>query len=360
MSIYRLWYDTLGSAGGTHIDFKLWLRLLSHSPFRLIPFLYTQIVRGRLINAISRSRNKDSFIPKQVIIEPTYKCNLNCPMCYAKKNEKVIDVDLFEQIVDQSIALGINRFALMGGEPATKDLINKFLPIIKKNKKSFFTFCTNATQLSKEVTLQFKGMNNVSFLISLDGPKNITDQLRGKGTYSIVMNNLKRMAKEKLDVAISMTLTEEKWQEQFSLDFVKELYASGIFIFYTHFIVNDSKIALPDIDKKKLMKHLQKLVKKYPLFINEGYFGKMTPSGIVPRENHQIIIDPEGNVRVDRFNYNSDYGNLNEKSFRQILTDKGLVEYKKNSKREANDYLHDVIDELKQFKFKVLKPKKLF
>jgi hypothetical protein len=43
MNLYRLWHDTLGSAGGLHISPGLWAEVLTKSWYKLLPFLYTHI-----------------------------------------------------------------------------------------------------------------------------------------------------------------------------------------------------------------------------------------------------------------------------------------------------------------------------
>ncbi|MCP4178638.1 MAG: radical SAM protein [bacterium] len=361
MNLYRLWHDTLGSAGGIHISPRLWGVLLRKPPHHLLPFLYTQIIRGRIFNALSRQiRSANMFIPKQIIIEPTYDCNLACPMCYIDKTSDSIKPDLLEFIVKDGKKLGVSRYVLMGGEPTFRNIVDLMLPIIKANRDCFFTFCTNGTLIDDYLIKQFKDRKNISFIFSIDGPEHITDELREKGTYQKAMANLTKLKMNNLGTAVSITTSPDHWEEQLSIDFIYSLFKKGVFVFYSHFIVANHKINMPNVDKIKLMLHIQSIVKKIPVFFNEGYYGKMTPGGIVPRENHQIVIDPTGNVRIDRFSFEKTYGSLTDESLTQILSKAQLIEDKRKSREEANYYLEGEKEELRKHKFRVFQPRVLY
>jgi MoaA/NifB/PqqE/SkfB family radical SAM enzyme len=361
MNLYRLWHDTLGSAGGMRINPRLWREVLTKSPVRLIPFLYTQIIRGRVVNALSRQiRGKTMFVPKQIIIEPTYECNLQCPICYAENKPGLMKPELLETIIHEGRGIGINRYVFMGGEPTMKHSIAMIKPVIDTYKNCFFTFCTNGTLVDDTIIEEFKEKRHLSLIFSIDGPEEITDHLRGKGTFRRAMDNLDKAIENNINVAVSITTTPGRWREQLSSQFVRGLYDKGIFVIYTHFKVDKENPGLPHIDVIALMLHLQSLVTQFPVFLNEGYYGKLTPRGIVPRENHQIVIDPLGNVRPDRFDFDTDYGSLLHNTLQEILSNPELISCKRKSREEANDYLEYVKEELEKNNFRVFQPKILY
>lgn len=90
------------------------------------------------------------FFPKSILIEPTFKCNLECKDCYAPQNEKTMNIELLEQIITEAEEIGIYRFEIMGGEPTIKEVREEIIPVISKHKKSYFTICTNCTNVDNE------------------------------------------------------------------------------------------------------------------------------------------------------------------------------------------------------------------
>ncbi|MBN1525061.1 MAG: radical SAM protein [Spirochaetales bacterium] len=361
MGFYRLWHDTLGSAGGTHISGNLWLNVLSKPITRLVPFLYTQIIRGRVVNAVSRQiHGSKMFLPKQIIIEPTMKCNIACKECYAPNKNIFMTAQCLEKIIREAMALGISRLVFMGGEPTVEKSFSMIAPFIKKYSNAFFTFCTNGTLITDRLVHAVRGRRNVAFAVSVDGPKSMTDEVRGKGVFDTAMAGIQRLVDADVSVAISLTTRADDWLQQLDSDFIKSVVDRGVVVIYSHFQVKNHRIVLPEIDRLRFLKHLQMLVRKYPIFFNEGYFGKMTPHGIVPRENHQVCIDPEGNVRTDRFEYTPTYGNVLETPLQTILKNPALVAYKRKNRVDANNYLSDIIRPLREKGFRVYQPKILY
>jgi hypothetical protein len=104
MGIKDVYADVLGSAG---LSLPVVFRLLgAGSPTRVFTVLYNFVVNGRIINAIKRQKYNNTFIPKSVILEPTWKCDRKCPQCYAPHNDKTINAEMLDSIIGQGWKLG--------------------------------------------------------------------------------------------------------------------------------------------------------------------------------------------------------------------------------------------------------------
>ncbi|MCP5106173.1 MAG: radical SAM protein, partial [bacterium] len=144
---------------------------------------------------------------KQLILELTRGCNLNCGYCstagkYSGPDTSQIHmtreqcrkaVDFFCQRngdIQQSF------ITFYGGEPLLRlDLIKYTVQYVKKKRggeKYSFNLTTNGTLLNKE-NLDFFIGNDFFLMVSLDGPETVNDRYRrfknGKGTFKSILKN---------------------------------------------------------------------------------------------------------------------------------------------------------------------------
>jgi uncharacterized protein len=109
---------------------------------------------------------------------------------------------------------GLN-FIFYGSEPLmAKHLVIKSLEKINnfcdKNKiKPEFNITTNGTLFDDQILEQLKKFG-VKISISLDGPKKVNDDMRithsNKGTYNLIVKNIKKLNKKKIPFGISCTI----------------------------------------------------------------------------------------------------------------------------------------------------------
>lgn len=149
-------------------------------------------------------------------------CNIRCRYCYflapmprnykfsvMKKETAVRALDLFARCVKRSIAKGHpeQHIVIYGGEPTlNKEVLLealKYIDTLKKRKllpkATSVTLNTNGILLDEEILTQCKASGAVA-AISIDGPKDIHDQMRvyssGKGTFDEVIRSY-RLAQDK-------------------------------------------------------------------------------------------------------------------------------------------------------------------
>ncbi|XZK79922.1 radical SAM protein, partial (plasmid) [Clostridium perfringens] len=126
-------------------------------------------------------------------------CNLNCKYCYANggnynRPNKIMSRESFNNILNDLKNRNIKKIRevkFFGGEPTiNNNLIVEALEILSKDYDvDKYMIVTNGTLLTKDFITECLKYN-CYFAISLDGPEDINDFLRGKETFNTVINNL--------------------------------------------------------------------------------------------------------------------------------------------------------------------------
>lgn len=129
-----------------------------------------------------------------VVVNVTNRCNLACEHCFifrdgnpndapASVHDEPSSSDILETLADLRDRHRIRSILWMGGEPLLRrDLIAKGVHLFPNN-----TIVTNGT-----IPLVDFG-SNALYVVSLDGPEDLNDAIRGQGVYRRVMRNLARI-----------------------------------------------------------------------------------------------------------------------------------------------------------------------
>ena len=139
-----------------------------------------------------------SLGPQRMTVEPppqypsamvnvTNRCNLECVHCFIYRdgnpNDEAGEMTPDEVLVELQRLKerhGIDRMMWMGGEPMIRwRMVEKGLKMFTHN-----TITTNGT-----IPLKDFGPN-ITYVVSLDGPKDINDPVRGEGVFDTVLTNL--------------------------------------------------------------------------------------------------------------------------------------------------------------------------
>ena len=129
-----------------------------------------------------------------LVVNITNRCNLTCEHCFVFRdgnpNEAPVSVhdeldgaEILETVTALRDRHGIVSVLWMGGEPLLrKDLIREGIRLFPRN-----TIVTNGT-----VPLVDFGPTAL-YVVSLDGPEDLNDAIRGRGVYRKVMRTLSRI-----------------------------------------------------------------------------------------------------------------------------------------------------------------------
>ncbi|MBU2645268.1 radical SAM protein [bacterium] len=123
------------------------------------------------------------------MVNITNKCTLKCRHCFvfreANPNSPQNEMETGEML-DKLAALqekhGIMTMLWMGGEPLLRpDVLREGVRLFQKN-----TITTNGT-------IDLIDFPGCTYVVSLDGPPEINDEIRGKGTFKKVMKTISRV-----------------------------------------------------------------------------------------------------------------------------------------------------------------------
>ncbi len=157
----------------------------------------------------------------KLTLQVTQDCNFRCKYCVYSEDaflqrshaKKAMSWELAKKGVDFLLEHSVDskevNISFYGGEPLLEfELIRRIVNYANERfvgKKLTFSMTTNATLLTEAIT-DFIMENNISVLVSLDGPKSINDKNRvfaanNGGTFSSVIKKLEKVKEKHPDFA---------------------------------------------------------------------------------------------------------------------------------------------------------------
>lgn len=164
------------------------------------------------------SKGKEFF--SNIVLPISAHCNLNCPYCFAQTDGGFNFSDYTETDIKNIVHFIVNKnepktpinLIFFGGEPLMKfDIIQFTINHCKEaypDRQFGYSMTTNGTILNGKI-LSFIKENNITLLVSLDGPDNEFNLRKFKdGSKSIdkVVENLKGLQKSGIHLQIRATL----------------------------------------------------------------------------------------------------------------------------------------------------------
>ncbi|MCL1943377.1 MAG: radical SAM protein [Candidatus Azobacteroides sp.] len=280
-----------------------------------------------------------------LIINPTINCNFNCWYCYethAKQSKMEADTvskvnKLIFNIV-QNKDLEFFNIYFFGGEPLLYfekiiiPIINEFISITSKFGKQYsIGFITNGYLINDNFLSYFNERQiKPEFQITLDGYRENHDKVRfispAKGSYSTIINNIKKLVENKMFVRVRVNFTDENIEDAYKiaddlLTIEKEMIKKYLLIDFHRVWQNDK---LDDIDI--IVNRNVEFIKSIGLNVKSSSYCNDTVRGscCADKRNSAII------------NYNGDVFKCTAKDFKSenregFLTDEGEIEWENNS-----------------------------
>ncbi|MCM8803575.1 MAG: radical SAM protein [Candidatus Omnitrophica bacterium] len=150
--------------------------------------------------------------PIRVMHFCTFRCNLHCKYCGIWKTPKrEMTTQQIKKAMKEFAGAGTIFWTFTGGEP----LLRKDIGELVNYAKSLFpivTLTTNALLLKERIE-EIKNVNY--FTISIDGPKEITDFNRGKGTFDKTLEGIKIARDYGKDVVINAVISKANVKNNF-------------------------------------------------------------------------------------------------------------------------------------------------
>ncbi len=147
-------------------------------------------------------------IPLFVQLMPTERCNLGCRYCYAQFGARVrsdFPLSPLLKVIDGLARLGCRNIMVAGGEPTLYSEIGTVVNRIADHKIR----CSVNTN-GVNVPSRIEELARADMLsISLDGPPEINDWYRGRGTYDQVIAAIRAARSRNIRVQLQFTLTRD-------------------------------------------------------------------------------------------------------------------------------------------------------
>jgi MoaA/NifB/PqqE/SkfB family radical SAM enzyme len=164
------------------------------------------LARGaRTLAKIARARLLGRPVPLSVPFVLTYRCNGRCTYCgspgRASRDEMTPAQtgDLLQQVLNA----GAERIGLTGGEPLLRPDLGD---LVARARDAGALVTVNSNGLLVERRLE--ALRQVGLLlISMDGPRDHHDRLRGAGSFDAAVRGIRAAASEHIPVGIVCTLT---------------------------------------------------------------------------------------------------------------------------------------------------------
>lgn len=135
----------------------------------------------------------------------TNRCNLRCKYCNTWSFEsRELSIKEIFSIIDELSVLGCARIAFTGGEPLLRNDIQDIISYSKD--KRIYTGINSNGILVPEKIAQIKHIDLL--MLSLDGPQETHDYLRGRGSYKSTLTAIDTAVKHNLKIATTTVLTK--------------------------------------------------------------------------------------------------------------------------------------------------------
>lgn len=160
------------------------------SPRRMIFYLR---VAWRLWRSERRRKRQErrieESIPSVLAISPTMRCNYSCVGCYSRgrPTEDELTTDELDALLAEAEDLGILAIVVTGGEPLLReDMLN----LIKHHRRLLFVMITNGSCVTPQTARRIAKSGNILLLVSINGFREDTDEMRRPGAYDIAIRAL--------------------------------------------------------------------------------------------------------------------------------------------------------------------------
>lgn len=272
-------------------------------------------------------------IPFDALIELTHSCNLKCIHCYCvAENRPLINLKEIENLLQQLAELGCLSLTFSGGEVFLR---NDFFEILEIAKREHFIIriFTNGTLINEEIAERLADFSPVETELSLyAADAKIHDEITGMpGSFEKTCQAIKFLKKKGLDITIKWILMKNNLLEhtrltQLAMDLGVSFRADTLI-----FPRNNG-------DHAPLKQRLndKELVSAYKMLGSAAFHEK--PIEVKPQERSMCgaghatcSISPYGDI-YPCVQFFLKFGNIREKSFREIWFDSDTAQEWRNLK----------------------------
>jgi rSAM/selenodomain-associated transferase 1 len=167
---------------------------------------------------------------REVYLHVTHRCGRDCRHCYEKGvawDPDELTPAEWKSVIDQCAALGASSFVFIGGDPLLRDDFIELLDHVTGAHQAKARFFFNSfVDEAAAAELSRAGRGLLRPLVSIDGPREINDELRGEGSYDDVMASITNLLAVGLDPVANTVLVRPALPGLPQL--ARELRAAGV------------------------------------------------------------------------------------------------------------------------------------
>jgi MoaA/NifB/PqqE/SkfB family radical SAM enzyme len=193
-------------------------------------------------------RKKTDQFPS-ALVNVTNRCTLSCKHCFVFRktspNRKADELDahtFLEKILEKKRQHGFKFMLWMGGEPLLR------ADILIEGVKHF-----ESNNITTNGSLDLIDLENTMYVVSVDGPPEVNDAVRGKGSFERAMRTLARIPdnfRPKIMVQCVVTRKTQYMLEPL-VDYIRPLPVEGLtFTFYVPTKNDTSELAWPNLTSR--------------------------------------------------------------------------------------------------------------
>ena len=166
---------------------------------------------------------------REVYLHVTHRCGRSCRHCYdsAATGEDELTTAEWRDAIDQCVALGAGSFVVIGGDPLVRadflELLDHLTGTHDARARFFFNSLVDETMAGE---LGRAGRGLLTPLVSIDGPREVNDELRGPGSHDDVMTSIDNLLAAGLEPVANTVLVRPALPTLAQL--ARELRAAGV------------------------------------------------------------------------------------------------------------------------------------
>jgi MoaA/NifB/PqqE/SkfB family radical SAM enzyme len=221
------------------------------------------------------------------MVNITNRCTLRCKHCFVYRdgnpNDRKEEMDtptMLEKLADMQRRHGIQQMLWMGGEPLLRpDVLKEGVKLFTRN-----TITTNGTLAPIELP-------NCTYVVSIDGPPELNDAIRGKGTFRKVMETLSGIPEKFASTVMCQCVVTKQNEDSLEvlLELLRPTRAEGMtFSFYVPPRVDSSDLTWGSLERRdKAVNTVMALKERYPDFV----WNKKRSLELMLSENAKSVTD---------------------------------------------------------------------
>jgi len=154
---------------------------------------------------------------REVIISLTNRCNLRCRMCDIPLQDKgELPVEVWEKVIQDAASLSAKTIVFSGGEPLLREDLFRLISFVKKNLMQ--ACITSNGYLLDEKNSSMLAASGIGVVnISVEGPRELHDSLRCKGSFGKALLALDNLKKHNIESTIATVVSGLNYRHLMSM-----------------------------------------------------------------------------------------------------------------------------------------------